>query len=124
MKKLVNIANGKTIEMRLSEEWDEITFYENRDKLSGEFQFIQGEFNESRFLLARMYSPYPRTGLGEQALRFFIEETDGIIWTREPNGPKYHDGSYLTDWAPAFVMKMQKLGLIEEWDDGMHDDHY
>lgn len=122
MKKNVKLTNGKLVEMRLTEEWNEITFYENGAKLSGEFEFIQGEFEDSMFLLARMYSPYPRTGLGEQALRFFINHTDGTIWTRMQDGITRSDGSHLTGNAQSFVMKMQNLNLIEEWDAGMYDD--
>jgi len=121
MIKQVTLANGQKIEMHLTEEWDEITFYENDEKLPGEFEFTQGEFNESRFLFRRMYSPIKRQGLGEEALKFFIEETDGVLWTREPNGYRYDDGSYLTEDAPGFIMKMQDRGYIEEWDDGLED---
>ncbi len=114
--KTVRLRNNETVTMKLTEEWDEITFWQGDRKLSGEFEFIVDDDDDYRFLLARMYAPFKHNGLGREALEFFIEETGATIWTREPFGPKYDDGSYLTEDAPAFVSKMQKLGLIEEWD--------
>ena len=61
MIKQTTLPNGQVIEMHLTEEWDEITFYENGVKLSGEFEFTQGEYDDSKFLLRRMYSPIKRT---------------------------------------------------------------
>ena len=118
MVRQLTLSNGRQIEMRLSDEQDEITFYENNVQLDGDFKFEEDEeFNPGRYLLKRMYSPIPRQGIGQKALEFFIEVTDGIIWTRPDNGQPRDDQSHLTDKAPAFVRKMQKLDLIEPWED-------
>lgn len=124
--KTITLKNGQQVELRLSDEWNEITFYNtNGDKLHGEFEFIQNEFNDERFLLSRMFTPYPKQGIGEAALRFFIEETDSVVWTRMNDGFVRDDGSHLTEDAPHFVGKMQDKGLIEKWEDESYqDDEY
>jgi len=124
-EKTVELKNGQAITMKLDEEFEKITFWDGDNELNGEFEFIASEYKHDVFLLSRMYTPIMRNGLGESALRFFKEETgDATIWTREPGGPQYSDGSYLTEHAPSFVMKMQKLGLIEEWFDPMENENY
>ena len=122
MKKQVTMANGRQIEMQLSDEFDEITFWENGVQLDGEFEFEVDEFNDSQFLLKRMYSPIQNQGLGKEALEFFIEETCGTIWTRSNDGQQRDDGSHLTGDAPTFVSCMQKRGLIEDREIGMYDE--
>lgn len=116
MKKTITLNNGQVITMKLTDDWSEIKFWENGRQLSGEFEFIEDE-DEVRFLLCRMYTPINRQGLGEEALKFFIEVTGGVIWTRTHDGIVRDDGSHLTGQAPSFVGKMQDLGLIEPWDD-------
>ncbi len=113
MIRSVELSSGRNVKMHLAEDWSEITFTENGERLPGEFEFIQNEFDDNRFLLARTYSPIPRQGLGEAALRFFNEVTDAVVWTRELDGVRRNDGSHLTGDAPVFVGKMQALGLIE-----------
>jgi len=123
MRKTVTLANGRQITMILSDEFEEITFWENEMKLDGEFEFEVDEFNDARFLLKRMYSPIKYQGLGKMALEFFIEETDGVIWTRPNDGQQRDDGSHLTEDAPSFVRARQKDGLIEPWPDDILDDY-
>lgn len=124
MQKKITLEQGQTITLNLTEEWDIVTFYENGQKLDGEFCFHDQNEDGTSFLLKRMYSPnkYKRKGLGEEALKFFKEETgDAIIWTREIGDSDRNDGSHLTGNAPSFVMKMQKKGLIAQWDNGGED---
>lgn len=123
-EKTVHLKNGEIVTMKLTEDLDEITFWQGDRKLSGEFEFIAEDDGDYRFLLARMYVPFKGCGLGEEALRFFLEGTDAIIWTRQPNGYRYDDGSYLTEDAPGFVMAMQRKGLIEEWDLYGEEEHH
>jgi hypothetical protein len=121
MQKKVTLKQGQIITLHLSDECDTITFYEDDEKLDGEFCFV--DFNEdgSSFLLKRMYSPekYLRQGLGEAVLIFFKKATgNATIWTREIDGIVRTDGSYLTDIGPYFVRKMQVLKLIADWGNG------
>ncbi len=114
--KNVTLQNGRTITMELTEDWDEITFSENGNELEGEFKFKKDNDDLRRFQLTRMYSPIPRSGLGEHAIRFFLAETNNpSIWTHPDDGIPLGDQSHLTEKAPPFVKKMQKLGLIEPW---------
>lgn len=122
MNETVKLGSGRTIEMRISDDFDEITFWENGEQLDGEFHLEADEYNDAKFLLKRMYSPIKNQGLGKAALKFFIEVTDGVIWTRQDDGQVRDDGSHLTEDAPTFVKAMQKHGLIEQWDMGMYDD--
>ncbi len=115
-EKTITLKNNQQIILRLSEEWDEITFYTlNGVKLFGEFEFTKSDFNDERFHLRRMYVPYKQQGIGEQAIRFFVEITDGVIWTHANDGIVRDDGSHLTEDAPIFVGKMQNKNLIEPW---------
>lgn len=119
--KTITLKNGVQITMHLTEEWDRISFSQNGNTLDGEFLFDDVYENQQSFLLKRLYSPinFKRLGLGEEVLRFFKSETsNAIIWTRENDGVTRDDGSHLTEKAPTFIRKMQKLGLIAEWDNG------
>ena len=107
--------------MHLAEEWDRISFSKNGKELDGEFLFDDVYENQQSFLLKRLYSPnsFKRLGLGEEVLKFFKSETgNAIIWTRENDSETRDDGSHLTEKAPRFIRKMQKLGLIAEWNNG------
>jgi hypothetical protein len=119
--KTIILKNGVQITMHLTEEWDRISFSQNGNTLDGEFLFDDVYENQQSFLLKRLYSPnnFKRMGLGEEVLRFFKSETsNAIIWTRENDGVTRDDGSHLTENAPCFVKKMQRKGLIAEWDNG------
>ena len=119
--KKITLKNGVQITMHLTEEWDRISFSQNGKELDGEFLFDDVYENQQSFLLKKLYSPnsFIRLGLGEEVLKFFKAETgNAIIWTRENDGETRDDGSHLTDKAPTFIRKMQKLGLIAEWDNG------
>lgn len=124
-EKKIKLKDGSEIVLKLSDEWDEITFYStNGVKLPGEFRFIEDDYKPDKYLLARMYAPCKQQGIGKQVLSFFIEETDGSIWTRMPDGIVRNDGSHLTEDAIAFVFKMQDKGLIESWEDGYESEFY
>jgi hypothetical protein len=119
--KTITLKNGVQITMHLTEEWDKISFCQNGKELDGEFLFDDVYENQQSFLLKKLYSPnsFKRLGLGEEVLKFFKSETgNAIIWTRENDGQTRDDGSHLTEKAPTFIRKMQKLGLIAEWDNG------
>ena len=119
--KTITLKNGVQITMHLTEEWDRISFSQNGKELDGEFLFDDVYENQQSFLLKRLYSPnsFKRLGLGEEVLKFFKSETgNAIIWTRENDRETRDDGSHLTEKAPTFIRKMQKLGLIAEWDNG------
>lgn len=119
--KTLTLKNGEQITMHLTEEWDRISFSQNGKELDGEFLFDDVYGNQQSFLLKRLYSPnsFKRLGLGEEVLKFFKSENgNAIIWTRKNDGVVRDDGSHLTEKAPTFIRKMQKLGLIAEWDNG------
>ncbi|PPK92783.1 hypothetical protein LY01_02869 [Nonlabens xylanidelens] len=99
------------------DEWDyTFSFRENGERIGDEFVFIDESGNEEKYLLARMFSPFPGSGIGQAVLEMFIDITGASIYTRRNDGIVRDDGSNLIDGAPRFVAKMQKLGLIEEWD--------
>lgn len=109
------IFDGRIITL-VFDEWDyTIKFKENGKAIGDEFRFIDVFENEEKYLLARMFSPIPKVGLGREVLKFFIEITGATIYTRQNDGIVRDDGSNLTGMAPIFVSKMQKEGLIEEW---------
>jgi hypothetical protein len=119
--KTIILKKSVSITMHLTEEWDRISFSQNGNELDGEFLFDDVDENQQSFLLKRLYSPnnLKRLGLGEEVLKFFKSETnDAIIWTRENDGVVRDDGSHLTENAPCFIRKMQKKGLIAEWENG------
>jgi hypothetical protein len=119
--KTIILKKSVSITMHLTEEWDRISFSQNGNELDGEFLFDDVDENQQSFLLKRLYNPnkFKRLGLGEEVLKFFKSETnDAIIWTRENDGVVRDDGSHLTENAPCFIRKMQKKGLIAEWENG------
>ena len=116
ISKIITLNNGQVVELRLSEDWEEITFYQNNVKIKDcEFEFYDLYEDQTVYLLKRMYSPshIKRQGLGEEVLRFFKDETDAIIVTRKFDGIVQSDGSHLTENAPNFVKKMKNLKLID-----------
>jgi hypothetical protein len=116
------IPNGRIITLIYDEMDYSISFKENGKSIGDEFRFIDESMDEDgfgngeRYLLARMYSPIPQSGLGRAAVEFFIDMTGASIYTRPNDGIVRDDGSNLTENAPAFVSKLQVEGLIEEWD--------
>ncbi|MFD2823819.1 hypothetical protein ACFS5M_09070 [Lacinutrix iliipiscaria] len=109
------IYDGRIITL-VFDEWDNsITFSENGNKIGDEFKFIDYSEREERYLLARMFSPIERAGLGREALKFFIDITGAIIYAQKNDGQVRKDGSNLTGNAPFFVGKMQEEGLIEKY---------
>jgi hypothetical protein len=113
------IPNGRIITLIYDEMDCSISFEENRKKIGDEFRFIDEDIDEDdygsgeRYLLARMYSPIKKSGLGRAAIEFFIDMTGAEIYTRPHDGIVRNDGSHLTEDAPFFVSKMQEEGLIE-----------
>lgn len=116
------IQDGRIITLKYDDIEDTITFSENGESIGDEFSFVDEHENGDRYLLARMYSPIPQSGLGRAALEFFIEMTDAIIYARQHDGIVRDDGSHLTGDAPIFVGKMQEAGLIENWDDDFFEE--
>jgi hypothetical protein len=110
------IPNGNIITLVFDEFDYEITFKQNGKPLEGEFCFKDEYDSGSSFLLRRMYSPIPQSGLGRAALEFFIDMTGASVYTRENDGETRDDGSHLTEDATIFVPRMQAEGLIEPWD--------
>lgn len=123
MQQQITLTNGRIISLELSDDYCQITFRENGKPLQGEFCFKPDEFRDGRYQITRMYSPIKKNGLGEAALRFFIQETGAKIWTWFPDGQEKDDQSHLTEDAPTFVLRMQGKGLIEPWDDDCPDDY-
>lgn len=114
------IHNGRIITLIYDEMDQSISFKENDKTIGDEFRFIDedvdGYGNGERFLLARMYSPEKKSGLGRAALEFFIDMTGASIYARPNDGIVLDDGSHLTGDAAIFVGKMQNYGLIEPYD--------
>lgn len=116
------IQNGRIITLVYDEMDYSISFKENGASIGDEFRFMDESVDEDgcgngeRFLLARMYSPIPQSGLGRAAVEFFIDMTGASIYTRPHDGIVRDDGSNLTEDAPAFVSKLQDEGLIEDWE--------
>lgn len=115
------ILSGRIITLIYDEMDYSISFKENGKSIGDEFRFIDESMDEDgfgngeRYLLARMYSPIPQSGLGRAAVEFFIDMTGASIYTRPHDGIVRDDGSHLTGDAHNFVYRMQKEGLIEEW---------
>lgn len=112
-------SNGEyNIQMNLDEDdRNKISFSQNGKEIDGEFEFIQDEFINDKFLLKRMYSPteFKRMGLGELALQFFKEyNSDPKIYVRANDGQTRNDGSHLTGDAPVFCENMKIKKLIEQ----------
>lgn len=108
--------NGNRI---ITLEFDEInysiSFKENNVKIGNDFEFIDYEENDERYLLAYMFSPITGFGLGRAAIEYFIDMTGATIYARMQDGIVRNDGSHLTGNAFEFVVKMQAEGLIEKW---------
>lgn len=116
--KNILLKNGKTITILLNNEWDCVEFYDNGNKLDGEFEFKDESLNNNLtdFLLKRMYTPklYKNQGAGTEVLKFFRAETGcNSIYARHNDGIERDDGSHLTDDAPIFVEAMIKKSLID-----------
>jgi len=117
LKRKYKIKNGKIVILKIEDDFDEVTFWDEQNIQLGndrDFLFIEDEYNENRYLLARMYVPIIQNGLGRAAIEFFTEHTDAVVYAREHDGNTRDDGSHLTGDAPMFVGKMQKEGLIEK----------
>lgn len=117
MERKYAISNGDIIILKIDEDFEEITFWDEQNNQLGsdrDFLFVEDEENENRFLLARMFVPIKQNGLGRAALEFFTEYTDSVVYARENDGITRNDGSHLTGDAPIFVGKMQREGLIEK----------
>lgn len=113
------IHDGRIITL-VYDDWDyTIGFKENNLSIGDEFKFIDEDIDEDgvgngeSYLLARMYSPIPKAGLGREVLKFFIDMTGARIYARPHNGQTRDDGSHLTEDAPGFVIKMRAEGLIK-----------
>jgi len=115
------IPSGRIITLVYDDMDYSISFKENDQPIGDEFRFIDESIDEDgcgdgeRYLLARMFSPVPASGLGRAALEFFIDMTGATIYARSHDGIVRDDGSNLTGDAPIFVGKMQDEGLIEEY---------
>ena len=108
------VPSGQIITLKIDDDWREITFYDQSGtKLDGGFQFEDDEDEQQRYLLARMYAPFTRAGLGRAALEFFIDITGASVYARQIEDEP-DDGSHLTGDAPEFVDKMIKEGLLED----------
>lgn len=110
------LEDGRVITLHFDQDEFEcrVNFSENGNSLGDEFIFIDEYENGDRFLLGRMYSPIPQSGLGRAVLEYFIDMTDASIYVRPHDGITRDDGSHLTGDAPLFVRKMREEGLIEE----------
>jgi hypothetical protein len=112
------ISDGRIITLIYDDLDDTIGFFEGDKYLGDQFEFIDESEKEEKYLLARMFCPIPNSGLGREAINFFIEmKGDDIeIYTRQNDGITRDDGSHLTGDAHGFILKMQKEGLINKWD--------
>lgn len=116
------LDDGRIITLRLEDDYSEISFWEDNSQLGTAFTdvFLFDELEDSSeptYLLSRMFCPIKYNGLGREAILMFLDYTDAKIITRPPNTGELSDGSHLTEDAPAFIGKMQREGLIENWDD-------
>ena len=110
------IPSGEIITLIFNEFDNTITFKQNNIYIGDEFKFKDEDEFENRYLLARMYSPIIKSGLGRAAIEFFKQMTGASIYTRPNDGVVRDDGSHLTEDACSFVCKMQQENLIEPWD--------
>ncbi|UOQ75156.1 hypothetical protein [Hymenobacter cellulosilyticus] len=113
------IRDGRIITL-VYDDWDySIRFKENNQYIGDEFRFIDEDVDEDgigngeSYLLARMYSPVPKSGLGREAVKFFIDMTGARIYARPNDGQTRDDGSHLTEDAPGFVERMRGEHLIQ-----------
>lgn len=109
---------GRMITLKLDEDLSQVTFWDGGNQLGNDrdFLFVESEGDNNSYLLARMYSPIVRSGLGRASLEFFKEITGAKIYTRPNDGIVRDDSTHLTGDAPIFVGKMIKEGLIENND--------
>lgn len=111
------IADGRIITLKIDDDSTEVTYHDslgNQLGEDGEFVFVDEDLdsNCNSYLLARMYVPIKRSGLGRASLEYFRDLTGASIYTRANDGLTRDDGSHLTEDAPGFVSKMQTEGLI------------
>ncbi len=117
LERIYKVIGNTHVILKLEDDFSEIKFYNiKREKLDGEFNFIDETENYKNYLLARMYVPlqFKNLGLGRAALEFFTEYTGSSIYTRPNDGIVRNDGSHLTEEAPGFVSKMINEGLITD----------
>jgi hypothetical protein len=115
-ERIYEISNGRLITLKIDDDYSQVTFWNEDDEQLGsdmDFVFLESDFDDNRYLLARMYVPIKNQGLGRAALGFFKEVTDATIYARANDGNRRDDGSHLTEDAPGFVTKMQLEGLLE-----------
>lgn len=104
-----------------------IEFYSDKKlktQLDGEFQFLDENFNEeystNKLKLVYFFSPkdYVRRGVGEFIVKWVREVTDSkSIYTSDPFDATIKDSSQVTGTGVNFVIKMRRLGLIEDPDE-------
>ncbi|MBL7558974.1 hypothetical protein JAO71_04075 [Olleya sp. YSTF-M6] len=121
------LKDNRIITLRLEDDLTEISFWEGGNQLGSPYNDVFSfdeleDYSEPTYRLSRMYCPVKKNGLGREAVRMFLDYSDAKIVTRPPNTGELSDGSHLTEDAPDFVAKMQKEGLIENWDD-LEDDY-
>jgi len=112
-ERVFRLLNNRIITIRINDD-KEISYLENDIEIGNydDFVFAEDEFNHSSYLLARMYVPITKQGLGRETIKFFSEYFDVSIWARGHDGIRRDDGSHLTEDAPGFVDKMIEEGLL------------
>lgn len=78
------IADGRIITLKIDDYSTEVTYHDslgNQLGEDGEFVFVDEDpdSNCNSYLLARMYVPIKRSGLGRASLEFFIDLTGAYI---------------------------------------------
>lgn len=115
----VLLSNDKIITISLSDDDYSVSFWEDGVEIGGyeDFSFMEDEYKPNLFLLARMFLPFRRSGLGTATVKFFKKYFDATIYVRPNDGYERTDGSNLTGDAPSFVSHLIALNLIEDNED-------
>ena len=108
------LANDREVTIKIDDD-AVISYWENGQKLGSynDFVFIEDEFIPHRYLLARIFVPITRSGLGRATIEFFKDYFDATIWVRPNDGIEMEDGSHLTGDGVPFVSQMIAEKLIE-----------
>lgn len=112
------IQNNRIITIKIDDFDGSVSYFENGNRIGNYDDFVfkpdsEDDFN-GRCLLARMYVPITKAGLGRATIEHFKSIFDATVYARTNDGIELNDGSHLTEDAPAFVDKMIEEGLLED----------
>lgn len=136
---ICQLENNREITLLLEEEEDpgeedddyteqiiRVTFWENDEQLGAEHEYFgfkrsgyASSIENQGYLFWNIFIPscLEGTGISITALEFFKKQTnDAVIFVRNPFNGNINDGSELTEQGKKFAERMQKLGLIAEYE--------